>query len=40
VWLAVEGDSPPLLAVKPHWVELLGSQMMKWSGATNAPAQP
>ena len=38
VYVAVEGNAPPLLAVKPHWVELIGSQMMKWSESTgNTP---
>ena len=34
VHVAVTGGAPPLLAVKPHWVELIGSQMLKWSGTT------
>jgi hypothetical protein len=40
VFLAVEGDSPPVLGVKPHWVELIGSLMMQWNTTTNAAAQP
>lgn len=34
VHVAVEGGAPPLLAVKPHWVEVIGSQMLTWSGTT------